>query len=127
MCVEQLAAPGGEPQFRLRHVGARHLADIEAVAGLFELLGEHFDVAPVQLQDDLVAQQIHVRGRGVEQHLLLGDAQGLARAHDLALGLADFVGGLIAVVQRLRRGRGNTALLIRLGEIGVPTVFGNTD
>ena len=117
--VEQLAAPGGEPRFRLRHVGARHLADIEAVAGLLQLLGEHFDVAPVQLQDRLVAQQIHIGGRGVEQHLLLGDAQGLARAHDLALGLADPVGGLIAVVQRLRRGRGNAALLIGLGKIGV--------
>ena len=69
---EHLRAAGGQPRFRLRHVGARHLADIEAVAGLPQLLLQHLDVAPLQVEDRAVAQQIHVGGRRVEQHGLLG-------------------------------------------------------
>ena len=76
---EKLRASGGEPRFGLRHVGARHFADVEAVARLLELFGENFDVAPLQIEHRLIAQQIHVSGRGIEQHLLLGDTQGLAR------------------------------------------------
>jgi len=39
----------------LCHIGPRHLADIEAVARLLELLGEHFDVAPLEIVDRLIA------------------------------------------------------------------------
>ena len=107
--AEQCRAAGRQPRFGLGDVGARHLADIEAVARLFELLGEHFDVAAVEIEDRLVAQQIHVGGGGIEQHLLLGDAQRLARAHDLAFGLARAVGGLESVVERLRCGGADAA------------------
>ena len=34
----------GPARLGLGHVGARHLADIEAVLGLAELLGQHLDV-----------------------------------------------------------------------------------
>ena len=85
----------------MRHIGARQLADIEAIARLFQLLGEHLDVAPVEIKDRLIAQQVHVGGGGVEQHLLLGDAQRLARAIDLAFRLPGTIGGLEAVEQRI--------------------------
>ena len=80
---EHLRAAGGQPRFRLRHVGARHLADIEAVAGLPQLLLQHLDVAPLQIEDRGVAQQVHVGGDRVEQHRLLGHAQGRARGQHL--------------------------------------------
>ena len=43
--VSTCERPGAKPRFRLRHVGARHLADIEAVARLAQLLLQHLDVA----------------------------------------------------------------------------------
>ena len=69
------------------------------------MLGQHFDVAAIEFEDRLVAYQIHVGGSGVEKNLLLGDAQCLARARNLAFRLARSVGGLESVVERLRRGR----------------------
>jgi hypothetical protein len=45
----------------------------------------------------LIAQQIHVSGRGIEQHLLLGDTQGLARRAHLTFRLTAPIGGLEAV------------------------------
>ena len=48
---EQLRSAGGEPRFRLRHVGARHLAGVEAVARLPQLHFEHDHVAALQLED----------------------------------------------------------------------------
>ena len=114
--AQQRGSPGGQPRFRLRHIGARHLADVEAVARLFQLLGEHFDVTPVQVEDRLIAQQVHVGGGGVEQHLLLGDAQRLARAVDLAFRLPGAVGGLEAVEQRIGSGGGDAAREKCLGE-----------
>ena len=53
--AQQRRSAGGKPRFRLRHIGARDLADTEAVAGLLQLLGEDFDVAPVEFEDRLVA------------------------------------------------------------------------
>ena len=99
--VSTCERPDAEPRFRLRDVGARDLADIEAVAGLAQLLLQHFDVAALQIEDRGVAQQIHVSGGGVEQHGLLGDAQRLARRLHLLLGLPRAVGGLEAVEQSL--------------------------
>jgi hypothetical protein len=46
---EKLRAPRREPRFGLRHVGARHLAHIETIARLLELLGQNFDVAPTAI------------------------------------------------------------------------------
>ena len=57
----------------------------------------------VEFKDRLIAQQIHIGGGGIEQHLLLGDAQRLARGIDLAFRLPGLVGGLKAVEERLRR------------------------
>ena len=100
--AQHLRAPGRQPRFRLRDVGARHLADIEAVARLAQLFLQHLDVAPLQVEDRRVTQQVHVRGHRREQHRLLGHPQGLARCLHLALRLARAVGSLKAVVERLR-------------------------
>src|SRR6516165_2226218 len=103
--AQQRRSTCGEARFRLRDVGARHLADIEAVTSLFQLLGEHFDVATIKIEDRLVAQQIHVGSSGVKKDLLFGNAQCLARARDLAFRLPRAIGGLKSVVKRLRRSR----------------------
>ena len=80
-------AGGGKPRFRLRDVGARDFADVEAVAGLAKLLLQHLDVAALQIEDRGVADQVHVGGGGVEQHGLLGQPQRLARGGHQLLGL----------------------------------------
>ena len=84
LCLKKLRTSCSQAGLRLRDVGGCHFANIEAVAGLFELLGEHFDVTTIKIKDRLIAQQIHVGSSGVEKNLLLGDAQRLARARDLA-------------------------------------------
>ena len=63
------------PRFGLRHVGARHLADIKAVLGRLELLGQHGDVVLAQANDGRVAHDIDVSGRGIEQDRLLDGAK----------------------------------------------------
>ena len=77
----------GKPRLRLRHVGACHFADREAILGLPQLLLQHFDVAPLQGEDRGVANEVHVGGRGRQQHVLLGEPQRLARRRNLLLGL----------------------------------------
>ena len=37
----------------MRDVGARHFAGIESVADLFQLFGEHFNVAVIKIEDRL--------------------------------------------------------------------------
>ncbi len=115
-------------RLRLRHVGARHLADIEAVAGLPQRFAEHADVAALHLQDCNSPQHVHVGGGGVEQHRLLDDAQRLARREHLALGRAGAVAGLEAVEQRLLDvhadvARLGGALQLRAGRCGIVLVY----
>ena len=98
--VSICGAGGGQPRFRLRHVGARHFADVEAVAGLAQLLLQHLDVAALQIEDRGVADQVHVGGGGVEQHGLLGQPQRLARGGHQLLRLPGPAGGAKAVEQR---------------------------
>ena len=100
--VSNWERPCGEPRFRLRHVGARHLADVEAVAHLAQLLLQHLDVAALQIEDRGVAQQVHVGGGGGEQDVLLGQPEVLSRRRHLALRLPRAVGGHEAVEQGLR-------------------------
>jgi hypothetical protein len=62
--LKKLRTSCSEAGLGLGNVGARHLADIESVTRLFQLLGEHFDVAAIKIEDCLIAQQIHVGSRG---------------------------------------------------------------
>ena len=100
----------GEAHLRLRrrqarlglgHVRAGHLADIEAVARLAQLLVDDLDVVALKVEDGRVAQHVHVGLGAVEQHRLLGVAQGLAGAEHLRLGLTGRVQRPVAVEQRL--------------------------
>ena len=63
--LEELRTSCSQAGLRLGDVGSRHLADIEAVTRLFQLLREHFDVAAIEIEDRLVAYQIHVGGREI--------------------------------------------------------------
>ncbi len=105
MRLKKLRTSCSQAGLRLGDVGSRHLADVEAVTSLFQLLGEHFDVAAIEIEDCLIAYQIHVGGSGVEKDLLLGEAQCLARAKHPAFRLTCAIGGLKAIEKRLRRGR----------------------
>src|SRR5829696_2950538 len=96
-----LRLPGGKPCLSLRHVRARHLADIEAVAGLAELLLDNLHVVALEVEDGRVAQDIHVGLSAVEQHGLLSVAEGLTGAENLRLRLPGRVHRAIAVEQRL--------------------------
>ena len=91
----------GAPRFGLRHVGARHLADIETVLGRLELLGQHGDVVLAQANDGRVAHNIDVSGRGVEQDRLFDGAKRLTGCLHLRLRLPDGVEILEALEQRL--------------------------
>jgi hypothetical protein len=104
LCLKKLRTSCSQAGLRLSDVGACYFANVEAVTGLFQLLGEHFDVAAIEVEDRLVAYQIHVGGRGIKKDLLLGDAQGFARACDLAFRLTRAIGGLKSIEQGLRRG-----------------------
>ncbi len=68
----------------------------------FSVWVEHAGVAALNLDDGGVAQIVHVDRGCREQNHLLENPQGFARARDLALRRPGFVGGLIAVVKRLR-------------------------
>ena len=76
---------GGEAGLRLRHVGTGHLADIEAVVGLAQLLVDDFDVVALQIEDRRVAQHVHVGCGGIEQGVLLVVRQRLTGAENCGL------------------------------------------
>ena len=82
-----LRAPLGKPRLGLGDVGAGHLADVEAVARLPQLLLEDLDVVALEVEVRRVAQHVHIGGRAIEQHVLLDAAQGLARAEHERFGL----------------------------------------
>ena len=69
-----------------------HLPDIEPVLfGRLELLGQHLHVVLAQADDGRVADDVHIGGRGIEEHGLLDGAQALARRLHRRLRLADGV------------------------------------
>ncbi|MCT8974015.1 hypothetical protein MUB46_19295 [Microbaculum sp. A6E488] len=90
----QLRVSAAERRFGLGDVGVGHLADLEAVAGGAELLGQNFDVLAIEFDDRLRRQHVHVRLSSAEQSVLLGIVQG--RAAGLNRGL-----GRLRVVYRL--------------------------
>ena len=96
-----MCARRGKPRLRLRHVGACHFTDREAVLGLPQLLLQHLDVAALQGEDRRVANEIHIGGRGRQQHGLLGQPQRFARRRNLLLGLPGARRGAETVEQRL--------------------------
>ena len=93
-----------QPRLGLGHVGAGHLAHVEAVAGGAQQLAHGLDVLLLQLENGAVAQHVHVGGDAVQEHVLFGITQRLARGQNLGLGGTGKVPGLESVEQRLPRG-----------------------
>ena len=75
----------GAAGFGLRHVGARHLADREAVLRRLQLARQHVDVVLVEPHQLLVAHHVHVGGDRLQQHAALHVAQHLALGADVGL------------------------------------------
>ena len=84
-------------RLRLRHVGARHFADGEAVPRLAQLFFQHIDVVAVEVENGRILQHVHIGGRARKKGVLLGVAQLLARPEDLQLGLTDGIDRPVAV------------------------------
>ena len=68
----------------LRHVGARHLADGEAVLRRLQFARQHVDVVLVEPDELLVADHVHVGGDRLQEHDALHVAQNLALGRTLA-------------------------------------------
>ncbi len=95
--AERGALALSQARFRLRHVGARHFADREPVAGLAELLFQHIDVVTVEVENGRVLEHVHIGGDARKKGVLLGVAQLLPRSEDLQLRLTDGVERAVAV------------------------------
>ncbi len=91
----------GAAGLRLRHVGARHLADVEAVLGGLEIARQHGDVVLAQANDGLVAHHVDVGGHGIEQHDAFRGPQRFPLRPDGGLGLAHGVDHAKALEERL--------------------------
>ena len=61
-CAERGRLALSQARLRLRHVGARHLADREAVARLAQLFLQHIDVVAVEAENGRVLKHVHIGG-----------------------------------------------------------------
>ena len=96
-----LGAGSGKARLGLGDVRPGHFADVEAVAGLPELLLDHLDVVALQVENGGVAQDVHIGRGAVEQNVLLGGAQGFPGTEDGGFRRPDPVRGPVAVEERL--------------------------
>ncbi|MGY4454148.1 hypothetical protein ACVWZR_008808 [Bradyrhizobium sp. i1.3.1] len=106
---EGLRLASRQLRFRLRNVGARHFADVEAITRLLQRLLEHAHVAALDFERSCIAQIVHVDRSALKQHALIQAAQRFAGAGNLALGGARPVAGDVAVIERLRDGHTHAA------------------
>ena len=114
---ERIGLGLGQIGFRLRHIGAGDLADLETVPRLAQLLFQHRDIIFVEAEDRGIAQHVHVIRRAVRQHRLLGVAHGFACSQNLGFRLGDRIGNAVAVPQRFRNADAvATRLRKRIGE-----------
>ena len=94
---------GGAARLRLRHVGARHLADVEAVLRGAQIARQHRDVVLAQAHDRCIAHHVAVGRHGLQQHALLGQPQRLAAGPHGRLRRVDRVDRAEAAEQRLHQ------------------------
>ena len=106
----QLALGGGplcdgacQPRFRLRDIGARHLADLELVARRLKAPAQHIDIVDRQLDHGLVADHVHERHAGAEENSLLDRDEPGALRGDAMFRAPQPRGGLLPFVKRLPR------------------------
>ena len=103
----------GAAGFGLRHVGARHLADGEAVLRRLQFARQHVDVVLVEPNELLVAHHVHVGGDRLQQHAALDVAQHLALGAHVGFRAVHRVVGAKAAEDRLH---GVDAVAARLGD-----------
>jgi hypothetical protein len=65
--LPQLPARQREARVRLRHVGPRHVADLEAVARRLQVHFQNLHVAAVEADDRLIADHVHIGGHGLAE------------------------------------------------------------
>ena len=92
---------GSAAGLRLRHVGARDFADIEAILGGAQIARQHRDVVLAQAHDGRVAHHVAEGRHRLQQHALLGQPQRLAPGAHGRLRRVDRVDGAEAAKQRL--------------------------
>jgi len=92
----QIALRGGQPALckrdgglGLRHVGARHLADLEPILGRAQFLAQQALVVFAQLDEFAVSDDVHVGPHRGQKHRLLDADQRLARGQNGFLGGVD--------------------------------------
>jgi hypothetical protein len=98
-----------ERRLGLGDVGARHLADLEAVARLLELLFQYGNVVFAQIHHRRVAQHVHIGGGAVLEDRLLREAHGRAGGENVRLGLLDRILRAAAVENALLHVEGRAA------------------
>jgi hypothetical protein len=92
-------------------VGARHFTDIETVARLPQLLLQHFDVAPLQVEDGGCRAEDSCRAVTALSSTVCSVTRKVSRADCTCSRLARAVGRLESVVESL--GRGDAAAIRR--------------
>ena len=103
LSLDQVADRPRQAGLGLADVSARHLADLEAVAGGFEFVREHLHIALVQLHQRLIAQHVEIGPNRAEQYLLFDRPQLIASHQHVVFGLANAGHGASAAVEFLRK------------------------
>ena len=93
----QIGAPLGKARLRLRQVGFGDLADLEAILRRAKLFRQNPHIVLAQLHLRLIADDVHIRSRSVQEDVLLGRAKILAPCLDACLRSLDIVVGLETV------------------------------
>ena len=98
---DPLCGGARQPRFRLRHVRAGQLADVETVLGRLQLPCQDLFVVDVELEHRLVAPHVHVgRDRG-QKDVLLDGLQARALRLNVRLGACHAGDGAAAAIERL--------------------------
>ena len=100
---------GGAARLRLGDVGARHLADVEAVLRRPQIAGEDGHVVLAQAHDRRVAHDVAVGRHGLQQHRCLGNTQGFPPGARRRLRGIDRAHRAEAAKQRLHQAHGIAA------------------
>ena len=101
--TEEAAIDPRRGAIRLRDVGAVTSPTLKR-SRFVQLLGEHFDVATIKIEDRLMAQQIHVGSCSVEKDLLSVTCN-VSRAPITWLSACGVRLGVRNPLKRFRRGR----------------------
>ena len=116
-----IRARASQPRFGLGNIRSGNFADFETVAGCFPLSAKNLFVVDIQLDDRLIAHNIHKGRSRIQKHFCLDEAQACALGLHAIFRLARFIKGPATTEDGLRKEdahtRGGTNLgARRLGE-----------